>query len=162
MVRVGRSGLKVNIERMDNSLDVVTCNYPLPNSVGVGFVLPYGTAHALKQFDVDVAHFIEHLFFSGTKTRTKQQIWDEMRSFFMFNAFTMQENITCVLGVHPTDLGRATNIVSDMIQNSVFPEAELEKERTPFKEEYSMYNDNPRTVGSIQQTGATLLPSMGR
>ncbi|MCW6160129.1 MAG: insulinase family protein [Candidatus Micrarchaeales archaeon] len=146
----GKSGLQVTLKRMDNSFTVMNCRYPLPNYVGVGVVLPYGTAHALKQFDVDVAHFIEHLFFSGTKTRTKKQIWDEMRSFFMYNAFTMQESMTCVMGFHPKDIERATSLVSDMVQNSAFPEAELEKERTPFKEEYSMYNDSPRMVATMR------------
>lgn len=146
----GKSGLKVTLEKLDNSLTVINCNYPLPNYVGVGAVIPYGTAHALKQFDFDVAHFIEHLFFSGTKTRTKQQIWDEMRSFFMFNAFTMAESMTCVMGVHPTDLNRASSLVADMVRNSIFPETEMEKERTPFKEEYAMYNDSPRMVATTR------------
>lgn len=150
MATPSKSGLKVSIQELDNSFRVINCNYPLPNYVGVGFTLPYGTAHALKQFDVDVAHFIEHLFFSGTKTRTKQQIWDEMRTFFLFNAFTYAENITGVMGVHQTDIERAVSLGGDMMQNSIFPEAEVEKERTPFKEEYAMYNDNPRTVAMMR------------
>ncbi|HEX7400617.1 MAG TPA: insulinase family protein, partial [candidate division Zixibacteria bacterium] len=77
-----------------------------------------------------VTHLLEHLLFDGTKTRTRVDITEGIKTKGGYiNAFTQKE-LTCYMVLMPSDYiedGLATQ--SDMLFNSTIPDSELTKER---------------------------------
>jgi predicted Zn-dependent peptidase len=92
-----------------------------------------------------LSHFFEHLAFKGTKRRPKaSQISEEFDSMGAnFNAFTSQEYTGYYATVAPKSFDRALDLLADMYQHSIFPPAEIEKERGVIIEEINMYEDLP-------------------
>ncbi len=91
-----------------------------------------------------LAHFVEHTIFKGTRKRRAWHILNRMeRVGGELNAFTTKEE-TVVYTIAPSgNLDRAAELVSDLIANSVFPEAELARERDVVEDEISSYLDTP-------------------
>lgn len=91
-----------------------------------------------------VTHFLEHLLFNGTSSRTQEQIEPVIESFGGYiNAFTRKE-LTGYLVLMPreyADTGLA--ILSDMILHSILPEEKVEKERGIVSEEIRRDTDGP-------------------
>src|SRR3989338_9892547 len=101
-----------------------------------------------------ISHFIEHLLYKGTKTRTSKQIGEEIeKNGGELNGVTSGE-ITAYLCKMPSKhLDIALNVLADIIKNPVFDEKELEKERKVIFEEIKMYKDNPQmhSISEIQK-----------
>jgi len=96
-----------------------------------------------------ISHFLEHLYFKGTKTRSAKDIADTMDAVGgQLNAFTSKE-LTCymarTLDIH---FDVALDVLSDMFFNSSFDEAGIEKERGVILEEINMYEDTPENVAA--------------
>ncbi len=93
------------------------------------------------------SHFLEHLLFKGTKTRTARDIAE----IFDFcggeaNAFSEKE-YTCYYGrVLDKDLPMAAEVLSDMIQNSLIAAGDIEAERNVILEELAMHEDTPEDL----------------
>jgi len=92
-----------------------------------------------------IAHFIEHLVFTGTKTRTHEDISREIeKRGGILNAFTAHE-VTSFWFKLPTEhLFIGLNILSDILNNPIFKEDKFEKEKKVILEEIKMYHDNPQ------------------
>lgn len=91
-----------------------------------------------------MAHFIEHVVFKGTKTRKNYHIISRLEDVGgEINAYTTKEE-TCI---HSTflkeDYRRAIELTFDIIFNSVFPEKEIEREKSVILDEILSYQDNP-------------------
>jgi len=91
-----------------------------------------------------LTHFIEHMLFKGTERRSAREIAKQLDAVGgMSNAFTTKEN-TCfhakVLGTH---LPLVVDILSDIFLNSVFADAEVEREREVILQEIHMVEDTP-------------------
>ncbi len=130
-------------KKLKNGLTVLFEKRNLPivcNSVSVKFGSEFESA-SLK----GISHFIEHLVFKGTKSRTQQQISEEVeKKGGIINAFTSEE-ITSYWNKLPSRyLEEGINISSDLALNPLFREEDLEKERKVILEEIKMYNDNPQ------------------
>jgi len=91
-----------------------------------------------------LAHFVEHTIFKGTSHRRACHIINRMESVGgELNAFTSKEE-TNVYSIFPHgNLPRAAELIVDLISDSVFPAAELQKEREVVKEEIDSYLDSP-------------------
>ena len=91
-----------------------------------------------------ISHFIEHLLYKGTKTRTSQQIAEEIEGKGgILNGFT-DETVTAYWCKIPSKhLESALNVLGDMIINPLFDSDEIEKERKVIFEEIKMGKDNP-------------------
>ncbi len=91
-----------------------------------------------------LAHFVEHTLFKGTRHRRCSHIINRMESCGgELNAYTTKQSTT-IYTVFPTgNLSRAVDLVSDLIINSSFPQAELEKEREVVADEINSYLDIP-------------------
>jgi predicted Zn-dependent peptidase len=93
-----------------------------------------------------ISHFLEHLQFKGTESRTSKDIVTELD--FMgaeYNAFTDYDNTGYYVKTQSKNLEKALDIVSDIYKNSVIPDEEIEKERGVIIEEINMYNDDNRS-----------------
>ena len=93
-----------------------------------------------------ISHFLEHMFFKGTKKRPNTlMLSGEMDSLGgEYNAFTSKEFTGYWFKVANNKLGKALNILSDMLFNSTFSPEEIEREKGVIIEELNMYEDNPR------------------
>jgi len=91
-----------------------------------------------------LAHFVEHTIFKGTTHRRAWHILNRMeRVGGELNAYTTKEG-TMLYSVFPSQhLERAVELLADLVQNSVFPADELERERDVVLEEAASYRDTP-------------------
>jgi len=92
-----------------------------------------------------VSHFIEHLFFKGTKKRPNTQIISQELDKIgaSFNAFTGKDYTGYYIKVVKEKAEVAFDILSDMLFNSLFKKSEIDRERGVIVEEIKMYKDNP-------------------
>ncbi len=93
-----------------------------------------------------ISHFLEHLFFKGTKRRPNTlALSSEMDSLGgEYNAFTSKEFTGYWFKVANNKLAKALDIMGDMMFESLFDAAEIEREKGVIIEELNMYEDNPR------------------
>ncbi len=76
------------------------------------------------------AHFLEHLLFNGTKTRTQKQLYDEMDFYGGYNnAHTGQDFTNYIILMPKEFIAQGMDIQADMLFNSTLPDDKFEKER---------------------------------
>ncbi len=91
-----------------------------------------------------VSHFLEHMAFKGTSTRSAQDIAIEFDSIGgHLNAYTSMEQTVYYAKVLKENIEDAVDIISDILQNSVFDAGELDKEREVILQEIAMHKDTP-------------------
>jgi predicted Zn-dependent peptidase len=92
-----------------------------------------------------LSHFLEHMFFKGTETRsTAKEIAEAIDNVGgEFNAFTGEEYTGYYVKVAAEYLARGAEVVSDILLRPLFPPQEIERERGVIKEEIRMYTDMP-------------------
>ncbi|MFS8541544.1 MAG: insulinase family protein, partial [Tissierellales bacterium] len=106
--------------RLSNGIRVVMEEVPYVNSVSIGVFINTGTVNESTEIN-GISHFIEHMLFKGTNTRTARQIAEEFdRIGGELNAFTSKEN-TCYYAKVLEHHGKlAISILADMFFHSVF------------------------------------------
>lgn len=109
----------------------------------LGIIINTGTRDELHN-EFGLAHYIEHVIFKGTTKRKAYHILSRMDDVGgEVNAFTTKEDTT----IHATFLTnyyeRATELISDIIFNSTFPEKEIQKEKEIIIDEINSYKDSP-------------------
>ena len=96
------------------------------------------------QDKVGLAHFIEHLFFKGTKNRNTNQILNRLEVVGGdINAYTTKEHTCLHASFLNQHLDRAAELLSDILFHSTFPEKEINKERGVILDEIDSYLDLP-------------------
>lgn len=135
--------MTVNISTLPSGLRVITDHVEDMDSVAVGVWCDVGTRHE-KLSDNGVAHMVEHMIFKGTTKRTSQQIAEEIEAVGgQMNAYTGRDITAYYVHLLKEDMERAVDILGDMIQNSIFPEDEVIKERHVILQEIGMVADTP-------------------
>ncbi|MCX8158953.1 MAG: insulinase family protein [Candidatus Pacearchaeota archaeon] len=125
------NGIVVLMEKRD--LPIVS--FSITNKFGAGF-----EESKIK----GIAHFIEHLVFTGTKTRSHEEISKEIeRRGGILNAFTSHEITSFWFKLPNEHLFVGINILLDMLKNPKFDEEKFEKEKKVILEEIKMLHDNP-------------------
>ncbi|MBI4309161.1 MAG: insulinase family protein, partial [Candidatus Omnitrophica bacterium] len=129
---------------LDNGLTVLV--RPLPSS-GVVSIYAYvkaGSATEDKFMGKGISHFVEHMLFKGTDKRPVGAIAKEIQSLGgNINASTTLDYTMVTLDVPKGEFQRGLDILSDMLMNSVFDPAQVEKEREVIHGEMRLYNDRP-------------------
>jgi predicted Zn-dependent peptidase len=112
-------------------------------SVTMGILVGTG-AYVEKDNEDGISHFIEHMMFKGTKTRTAAQISDQMDAIgAQVNAFTGKD-LTCYYAKSTSGHAEeAFEILSDLFLNSTFPQDEMKREKGVIIEEINMNEDTP-------------------
>jgi predicted Zn-dependent peptidase len=128
---------------LENGVRLVAEKIPHVRSVALGIWVGTGSENE-SLANNGISHFIEHMMFKGTKTRTAKQVAESFDAIGgHVNAFTSKE-ITCyyakVLDEH---FLTALDVLSDMFFESVFDEGEIEKEKKVVLEEIYMVEDTP-------------------
>ncbi|SFS59821.1 M16 family metallopeptidase [Marininema halotolerans] len=131
---------------LPNGVRVVAESIPHVRSVAFGLWIGTGSRFEMPHNN-GISHFLEHMMFKGTKTRTARQLaetFDEVGGHV--NAFTSKE-ITCyyakVLDEH---LEHAMDVLADMFFESTFQTEEIQKERKVIEEEIRMVEDTPDDI----------------
>ncbi len=98
-------------------------------------------------FETGMAHFTEHMLFKGTTRRSTVQLLKRLEvAGGELNAFTTKE-YTCVYASFLNEhLERAMELISDMAFNSIFPEAEIDREKGVIADEIESYQDVPEEL----------------
>ncbi len=136
-------GIRVERTVLANGLTVVVERLPHFPSVTAGVWVKRGSRHETDATN-GVSHFIEHLLFKGTPTRTYSQIYKTFdRMGGVLDAFTSREIMGFYFRVQKGHFPEAFEALSDMLANPLFPEGEMERERGVILEEIRMVNDTP-------------------
>jgi len=94
-----------------------------------------------------ISHFIEHMLFKGTASRTAAQIAAEMDRYGgQVNAFTSKEYTAFYLRTLDRHLGAALEVLCDMFFHSKLSQRDIELEKTVIYEEIDMYEDSPEDL----------------
>lgn len=94
--------------------------------------------------EAGLAHFVEHTIFKGTRRRTSWHIINRMEAVGgELNAFTTKEDTVVYSAFSRANLGRALELVADLIINSQFPKVQLDREREVVCDEIDSYLDQP-------------------
>ncbi|PGL67983.1 pitrilysin family protein [Bacillus sp. AFS055030] len=126
-----------------NGVRVVIENISTVRSVALGVWIKTGSSNETPELN-GVSHFLEHMFFKGTKTRNAKEIAESFDSIGgQVNAFTSKEYTCYYAKVLDTHADYALEVLGDMFFNSTFDEGELEKEKNVVLEEIKMYDDTP-------------------
>ncbi len=119
---------------------------PLKNTstVTILVLVKVGSKYETKRIN-GISHFLEHLFFKGTKKRpSKIDIGKEFDSIGgEYNAFTSQEYTGFYAKVNFVHSKIALDVLSDMLLNSKFNSEDIDNERNVIIEEINMYQDMP-------------------
>jgi predicted Zn-dependent peptidase len=130
-------------ENLENGIPVVMEAINSVRSVAVGVWVKVGSRYETRE-ENGISHFLEHMFFKGTKKRTTRDISIDIDSLGGdLNAFTSRENTAFYIKVLDEHIDKGIDLLSDIFVNSVFPEDELEKEKKIIKEEIKMVEDTP-------------------
>lgn len=134
-----------NIEefRLDNGFRVVLENIPERISVATSVWVPIGS-RLEKKTEMGYSHFVEHMLFKGTPTRTYRDISRQIeRLGGDINAATSRELTRYYIKINRKFIKTAFEILSDIFFNSEFPRNEFETEKKVILEELKMGEDSP-------------------
>jgi predicted Zn-dependent peptidase len=138
--------MTVMVSRLANGMRVVTDRMESVETVSIGVWVDVGTRHEPAAIN-GVAHMLEHMAFKGTKRRSALDIAAEIEAVGgHVNAYTSREHTAYYAKVLKADVGLAVDILADILQNSVFDPAELERERTVILQELGQAQDTPDDI----------------
>ncbi len=131
---------------LPNGLRVITESIPSVRSIAVGAWIDTGSRDETAE-ESGISHFIEHMVFKGTRRRKTFHIAQRMESVGGYlNAFTAKEYTCYYTRALDEHLGRAVDLLFDLIGSPTFPPKEIEKEKEVVLEEMRMYDDNPEEL----------------
>ena len=127
---------------LDNSIRIVTEKLP-SRLVSIGIWVDVGSRDE-DDLTNGIAHFAEHMFFKGTRSRGAYQISKELDMLGgMSNAFTSTEHTCFYITVLDSQLEKAVDLLADIFLNSVFSQEEIDRERQVILQEIAMVEDTP-------------------
>src|SRR6056297_294182 len=123
---------------LPNGMQIVSEKIESVKSVTVGIWAKTGSRNETAK-QAGITHFLEHMLFKGTESRSSYDIAMSMESVGGYlNAFTSSEYTCYYSRCLNTQLDKALDVLSDMVLNPSFPEDEVEKEKKVVIEEMKM------------------------
>jgi predicted Zn-dependent peptidase len=130
----------------ENGLTLLVEPLAQVRSVAIGVFVRRGSRHETGT-EQGLAHFIEHLVFKGTATRSAEQIAMDVDAMGgHMDAFTSKEYAAFHLRVLDTHVNRSAEILADILVNPRFDKTDLAKEKTVILEEFAMVDDTPDDI----------------
>ena len=128
---------------LPNGLRFVTERMPHVRSVSIGVWLARGSRHEPRQ-QAGIAHFVEHMLFKGTATRSAEDIAQTIDSIGgQMDAFTAKEYASYYIKVLDEHLPLAVEVLSDIVMRPAFAPEDIEREKKVVLEEIKMVEDTP-------------------
>jgi predicted Zn-dependent peptidase len=131
-----------SVTTLGNGVRVVVLRLPHVATAAVSVFVRSGSQHESARTS-GISHFIEHMAFKGTRTRDCQQInLDAERLGAEVNAHTDKNHTAFHMRGLARDAGSFVQMLGDIVRQSTFPEAELERERQVILHEYTEDEDD--------------------
>lgn len=132
--------------QLKNGLRIITAPKHDTNAVAVLILVKVGSRYETES-QAGLSHFLEHMFFKGTKKRPSYlHVSKELDGLGAnFNAFTSEEYTGFYVQTSGDHFDQALDVLADMLLNGTLPEAEVIKERGVITEELNMYLDMPQS-----------------
>ncbi|MGE3509332.1 MAG: M16 family metallopeptidase [Vicinamibacterales bacterium] len=128
---------------LENGLRILTEQVSQVRSVSIGVWLTRGSRHETAERG-GIAHFVEHMLFKGTHTRSAQDIAQAIDSIGgQLDAFTAKEYASYYIKVLDEHLPLALDVLSDIVRNPAFAPDDIEREKKVVIEEIKMVEDTP-------------------
>ena len=128
---------------LDNGLRLLTEKMSQVRSVSIGVWLTRGSRHEAAARS-GIAHFVEHMLFKGTTSRSAEDIAQAIDSIGgQLDAFTAKEYASYYIKVLDEHLPLAIDILSDIVRNPAFTVEDIEREKKVVVEEIKMVEDTP-------------------
>jgi predicted Zn-dependent peptidase len=128
---------------LDNGLRILTERMTQVRSISIGVWLTRGSRHESAE-QSGIAHFVEHMLFKGTGTRTAEDIAQAIDSIGgQLDAFTAKEYASYYIKVLDEHLPLAIDILADIVRNPAFGPEDIEREKKVVLEEIKMVEDTP-------------------
>ncbi|AEI88931.1 M16 family metallopeptidase [Candidatus Midichloria mitochondrii] len=126
-----------------DKLNIVTDYMRSAETVSIKVMVKAGSRYE-NETNNGISHFLEHMAFKGTKTRTATQIAEEFDMIGgNFNAYTSREKTVYYAQVLKWDLALAVDVLADIVQNSIFEPEEIQKRKKVVLEELAQVKDTP-------------------
>jgi predicted Zn-dependent peptidase len=130
-------------EVLGNGLRLITETMPHVRSVTIGVWLTRGSRHETDDRG-GIAHFVEHMLFKGTDTRTAEDIAQAIDSIGgQLDAFTAKEYASYYIKVLDEHVPLAVDLLTDIVRRPAFAADEIEREKKVILEEIKMVEDTP-------------------
>lgn len=130
-------------DALDNGICLVTESMGHVRSVSLGVWLTRGSRHESNE-ESGIAHFVEHMLFKRTATRTAEEIAQAVDSIGgQLDAFTAKEYASYYVKVLDQHVPLAVDILSDIVLRPAFHEVDIEREKKVVLEEIKMVEDTP-------------------
>lgn len=131
---------------LKNGIRVVTERISYVRSVTFGVWIDVGSRDEASD-ERGISHFIEHMFFKGTKKRTAKEIAASLESVGgALNAFTGREHTCYFARVLDEHLHIAIDVLADILKNSLLNPSDFEREKTVILAEVKDLEDSPEDV----------------
>ncbi|MBC8130553.1 MAG: insulinase family protein [Rhizobiaceae bacterium] len=136
----------VEITRLSNGLTIATEHMPNLESAALGIWVKAGARDEAEN-EHGIAHLLEHMAFKGTSSRTARQIAEQIEDVGgELNAATSVETTSYYARVLKEDVPLALDILTDILVDSNFDEAELEREQQVILQEIGAAEDTPDDI----------------
>lgn len=135
-----------NIVRLSNGLTIVTEAVLHVETISMGVWVNVGSRHETPEIN-GISHLLEHMAFKGTRTRTARDIAETIENVGGYlNAHTSREHTAFTARVLKEDLELSIDIISDILQNPIFDEEELKREKGVVIQEIYQSYDTPDDI----------------
>lgn len=135
--------MQTSLFKLSNGLRVLHLQDPGAGVAHMALMNACGTREEAKGQE-GLAHFMEHCLFKGTRKRKAYHILNRLETIGgELNAFTTKEETCLHASLMARELERGVELLADILFESVFPEAEVEKEREVIADEIKGYADTP-------------------
>ncbi len=135
--------MTVELTTLESGLRVVTDTMRELETASVGVWIDAGSRHE-KETEQGLSHLLEHMVFKGTKRRGARAIAEEMESVGgEINGATSVEHTCYQARVLARDVGLSLDILGDILTQSVFDPAELDREKSVILQEFGETQDMP-------------------
>ncbi len=133
----------IRVTTLDNGMQVITDAMPDAHSVTIGFWVDAGSRDETPA-EAGASHFLEHLLFKGTETRSAHSIAEDIEAVGGdMNAFTTKEYTAFYTRLIDEDLELGLDILSEIMWEPAFRPDEIDAERQVILEEINMHEDEP-------------------
>ena len=137
---------QIRISTLSNGLRVVTRDMPGLHSAAIGIWVSAGGRDERAEQN-GIAHFLEHMAFKGTATRSALDIVEAIENVGGYiNAYTSRDVTSYYVRVLAGDVSMALDVISDIVLNPVFDAREIEVERGVILQEIGQSLDTPDDV----------------
>jgi predicted Zn-dependent peptidase len=138
--------VSVKLHTLSNGFRIVTEHMVGMKSAAIGVWVGVGGRHERSEQN-GIAHFLEHMAFKGTTTRSAVQIAEAIEDVGGYiNAYTSREATAYYVRVLENDVALGLDVVSDILLNPVFDPREIEVERGVILQEIGQSLDTPDDV----------------